>query len=371
MCGLARHEARARRAKLVLAVADLVAADLLLQREHEPGTDRLDDAGRATLLADGGVGVVDVFGRADEQDRSAARHRRYLVSKQRALGDQDTRCPGATDELMGRDEHRVLVGEVPIRDRRRRVHVDREVRSRSRVVEAGERAMPVKGDRDPVHVAHDSRHVRRGGEAADLDGAPGVAAQFVLELGEIDRAGGVLADRDEISRRLSPREFVGVVLVGPDEHHRPVPWIQRQQAAQLVDRAGRAGAAEDDHVIFAAVHRLVDDAAGLLAQRGGPAAGRRCLGVCVAVRRQHLIADDVFDERQRPAGRGRVGIDDAARTERAVEDDVIADHRSADALDQDFSLGTSRGTRRARQVGPAQRRESESHRWSSWSGRRG
>jgi hypothetical protein len=43
----------------------------------------------------------------------------------------------------------------------------------------------------------------------------------------------------------------------------------------------------------------VDDRARLLAQLGGPPAGRRGLGVGVAVHRQHLLADEVLDETQR------------------------------------------------------------------------
>ncbi len=212
MCGLARHEARARRASSCSRWRISSLPTCSFSANTSPGTDRLDDAGRAPLLAHGGVGVVGVLGGADVQDRSAAGHRRDLVSEQRSLGEQDTRGTGAADELVRRDEHSVLVGEVPIRDRRRRVHVDREVRSRGRVVEAGEGAMPVKRDGDPVDVAHDAGHVRRGGEAAELDRAVGVAAQFVLEVGEIDsrrrRPGG--SSRDPRPTRATEARWSGV-----------------------------------------------------------------------------------------------------------------------------------------------------------------
>src|SRR5689334_22790340 len=49
---------RAQRAagEIVLAAADLVAADGVLQRERDTGADRLDDSRRASLLADLGLG---------------------------------------------------------------------------------------------------------------------------------------------------------------------------------------------------------------------------------------------------------------------------------------------------------------------------
>jgi hypothetical protein len=63
--------------------------------------------------------------------------------------------------------------------------------------------------------------------------------------------------------------------------------------------AGRAGAAEDDDVVGAAVDGPVDDGARLLAQLGRPPAGGRGLGVGVGVHREHLLADEVLDEAQR------------------------------------------------------------------------
>ena len=50
--------------------------------------------------------------------------------------------------------------------------------------------------------------------------------------------------------------------------------------------------------------------AGVLAQPRGLQAGAAGLGVGVGVARQHLVADEVLDERQRPARRGVVGVGD-------------------------------------------------------------
>ena len=74
--------------------------------------------------------------------------------------------------------------------------------------------------------------------------------------------------------------------------------------------------------------------ARVLAQRRRLPAGRRRLGVRVRVQRQHAVADEVLDERQRAAGRRVVRVDEPARPERPVEDRVVADHRAADPVDQ-------------------------------------
>ena len=114
MRGFAAHERSARRASSLLAPADLLDADRLFQGEHEPGADRLHDRGRPALLADLGIGVVGLRRRADEQDRPAARHRRHRGSQQPPLGDEHAGRPGAAGELVGREEHRVLVREAPV-----------------------------------------------------------------------------------------------------------------------------------------------------------------------------------------------------------------------------------------------------------------
>ena len=132
-----------------------------------------------------------------------------------------------------------------------------------------------------------------------------------------------------------------------------------EEADELVDRAGRAGAAEDDDVVVASVDRPVDDAARVLAQRRGLAAGRRGLRVRVRVQRQDTVADVVLDERQRaPGGRG-VRVDEAARPERPVEHRVVADDRTADPLDQRAHLAgaprANRCRRRGRPAGASER----------------
>ena len=59
--------------EVLLAPADRVDADRLLELEHEPRPDRLDDRGRAALLAVLRVVEVDVLERVDVGDGAAAR----------------------------------------------------------------------------------------------------------------------------------------------------------------------------------------------------------------------------------------------------------------------------------------------------------
>ena len=331
ICGLRLQRLERAAGEVVLAAADLLRADGLLEREHEPGADRLDDRRRAALLADRGLGVVGLPGRADEQDRAAARHRRHPVGEQRALGHEHARRPRPADELVRGDAHGVLVGQVAVGDVRRRVHVDRQVGPRAGVVPQRQRAVAVQRDRDAVDVGDDPGHVGRGREGADLQCVVGVAGELVLEVLEVDPPLRVLADRHDLRARLPPRQLVGVVLVRADEDDRA---LEIEDADELVDRARRPRAAEHDDVLLAAVDRAMDDAPRVLAHRGRVQPGRRRLRVGVRVERQHAIADVVLDERQRAAGGRVVGVHEAARAERPVEHHVVADHRVADPLDQ-------------------------------------
>ena len=150
---------------------------------------------------------------------------------------------------------------------------------------------------------------------------------------EVDAPARVLADGHDLGGGFAPRHLVGVVLVGSDEHDGAVARIEFEHAHQAVDRGGRPGAAEDDDVIVASVHRAVDDLPGLLAPPRRAPARRRRLGVRVAVHRQDLVADELLDEPERPPRRRRVGVHHAPRTEGPGEDHVVTDHRVADALD--------------------------------------
>ena len=145
-----------------------------------------------------------------------------------ALGDEHAGRARAADELVRREEDRVLVGEVAVGT-------------------SGAGFMSI-GRYGPGGRVVPARRARRGGAARSrpastsvtipvtfdaaeklpIFSAPvGVAAQLVLEVVEVDAAVGVLADRDDVGDRLAPRQLVRVVLVGPDEDDRPLAASRR------------------------------------------------------------------------------------------------------------------------------------------------
>jgi hypothetical protein len=94
--------------------------------------------------------------------------------------------------------------------------------------------------------------------------------------------------------------------VGRDLRGQAVPVVevggdaQVEDPDELVDRAGRARAGEDHGTCRRRRRRVADDPAGVLAQPGGLQAGAAGLGVGVGVAGQHLVADEVLEEVQRP-----------------------------------------------------------------------
>jgi len=75
---------------------------------------------------------------------------------------------------------------------------------------------------------------------------------------------------------------------------------------------------------------IVALSASVLAQAGGLQPGARGFGVGVRVAGQDLVADEVLDERERPARCRVVGVRDPMRAVRPVHHLIVADHRLAD-----------------------------------------
>ena len=111
---------------------------------------------------------------------------------------------------------------------------------------------------------------------------------------------------------------------------------------QLVDRAGRARAAEDHRVVVAGAHAVADDLARVLAVARRLPAGARRLGVRVAVERHHLAADEVLDEAEAAPRRRVVGVRDAQRAVRRLDRLVGADDRRADGTRAAAACSASR-----------------------------
>ncbi len=330
-----------------LELLDVRRADRLLQAEHEPGADRLDDRRRAALLAVGGIGQVGVAGGADVRHRAAARHRGDRVRQQAALDHQHAGGARPADELVRRDEHRVLRRLAPL-VRPAGIHLDAHVGRRRREVPEGQRPVGVQQPRNGGRVRDDARHVAGGREAADPQRTSRVPRQLAGQMLPIDAAVLVLGDGHDVGDGLAPGQLVRVVLVGADEDDRPlvgrdvrrqpVPLVQVARQPQVedvdqpVDGAGGARAAEDHDVLGRAADGGVDQAAGILAEARRLQAGARGLGVRVRVERQHLLAQEVLDEGERAPARRVVRVGQAPHPVGPVQRAVVADDRLADPL---------------------------------------
>src|SRR5450759_240559 len=83
----------------------------LLQLEHQPCTDRLDDGRGAALFALGRVVEVAVLTGVDVGNGAAAGDVGNPVAHQLTPHDQDTRGAGTADQLVETEEDGVLVGQ--------------------------------------------------------------------------------------------------------------------------------------------------------------------------------------------------------------------------------------------------------------------
>ena len=179
MLGCSPHALSARRRKSSSSARIVVDADRLLEAEHEPGADRLDDRRRAALLAVRGIGEVPVLERVHVRDGAAADDIRNGVGEDATAHHQHARRARAADELVRREEHRV---EPASR------HVDVDVRRGGGEVPERERAVIVQQLGDSHGVGDDAGDVARGAERADLERPVGVAAR-ALRAGSRGRRG--------------------------------------------------------------------------------------------------------------------------------------------------------------------------------------
>lgn len=281
-------------------------------------------------------------------DRAAADDVGHTVLQQFAADDEHARGAGAADELVRAEHHGILVRQRVLGAPR--VHVDVDVRGGGGEIPHGERSVAVEQVGNGTRVRQDAGDVGGGRERADLHRSIGEAHQFGFQLGKVDVTVGVFLDGDHIGDRLAPGQLVGVVLERADEHDRAFARRDVLQqvvavvevggqpdvhdADQPIDGSGGARTAEDDARVVVAAHGVVDDAASVFAQASGLQAGARRLGVGVGVAGQHLVADEVFDEAERPAGCGVVRVGDAVRTVGPVHHLIVADHRLADLAQQ-------------------------------------
>ncbi len=332
----------------LLVGTDDVDADCFLQLEDQAGADRLHDGrGAAFLPVDQVVEVAVVLG-VDVGDGATPGDVGHPVGHQLASYDQDAGGAGSADELVRREEHRVLVAERVVQVGP--VHLDLHIGAGGGEVPERQGSVAVQEGGDAGGVAQDPGDVAGSGEAADLQRAVGVPEELLLQDAEIDVTVTVGRDGDHLRDRLPPGQLVGVVLERSEEDHRALVGRDRvaevvgvlerrgdpqpQDPDQLGDRTGAARAGEDHARVLVAADGVVDDRPGVLAQAGGLQAGAAGLGVRVGIAGEHLVTDEVLQERQRPPRGGVVGVGHPPGTERPRHHLVVPDHRLPDPAQQ-------------------------------------
>ena len=204
MLGLWDHRADGAPNMVLLQVADSLWADRLLELKDQPRPNRLHDRGRATFLAMLLVGDVGVHVARDVADGAAPRDRRYRVAEQMLLDEKHAWGARTADELVGRQEHRIFVDEVPIFGVVLHVHFDAHVGTRRGKVEEHQRPIAMQQHRDRTGVRADASHVARRRKAPDLQGPVGIGLELSFEFPQVDAAVGVLIDDHHVGDRLPP-----------------------------------------------------------------------------------------------------------------------------------------------------------------------
>ena len=324
----------------ILARLDHVDADGLLELEDQPRADRLDDRRGARLLTVDGVVEVDVLFGIDVGHRASAHDDRDGVREQLTPDDEDAGGARTSDELVRRQHDGVLgCGGIV------RAHVDVDVRRGSGVIPHRQRAVAVEEGRHGIGVGEDPRHVAGCAERSDDERAITVLLQGALQGAEVDMAIAILGDRHHVGDGLAPREFVAVMLEGSEEDDGPLPRgdaraepvalveVGRDAKVEDADKSvdgSRATAPGEDHAGgFVAVDGVADDPTGILAEPRGLQPGAAGFGVGVRVAGQHLVADEVLDEGERPAAGGVVRVGHPARPEGPVHDAAVTRTTSA------------------------------------------
>ena len=183
-------------------------------------------------------------------------HARHGVVEQVATRDQHARRPRSADELVRREEDRVLV--VELGRPRRRDAAPSPPRRRARRPRSPRRTAP-RSDGACTEIARVSDRMPVTFDAAEklpiFTGRSACSLQRAFERLQVDPTVVVLGDLDHVGDRLAPRQLVGMVLVWADEHDGPlgrrdpiselIPSVeigrepQVQARDELVDRARR------------------------------------------------------------------------------------------------------------------------------------
>ncbi len=204
-----------------------------------------------------------------------------------------------------------------------RVHVDLHVRRRRGVVHERQAAVLVHDTRQFVDRRLDARHVRTGGERADLQRTVPVLVQQPRQGAHVHPTRLVRRNDHHFRQRLQPGRMVRVVLhVGHehsralilghlDERHQLLRHLQPQDALQLVHRRGHPEARRQHHVVRTRIHVPLQDPLRFAVRQRHPGAGHARLGVRVPHERAEPSRQLLLDRPVQPSARRPVGIDDA------------------------------------------------------------
>ena len=245
------------------------------------------------------------------QHGSTAWHCRNSVGHQLALNHQYAWRAWPADEFVRRDEHRVFCRERVSG----RVHVNRDIGRCGSVVPERDCAVGMQKPRDAMGVSLHARDIRRRRETTYFEAAGSEASKLRLEPVTVERAVFCERNNDDLCARLTPRQFVAVVFIRTDKHHRLVFVVgvggvpKTHNVDEFVNRRRGTWATKDNLVVVGGVNSAANDVASLLSVGGALRAGERSLGVRIGIIRQHVFANGVFDEGKRAPRRGVVGID--------------------------------------------------------------
>jgi hypothetical protein len=78
----------------------------------------------------------------------------------------------------------------------------------------------------------------------------------------------------------------------------------------------------------------MNNLAGILAKSSGLQAGATGFGMGVGIAREHLAANEVFDEGKGTTTRRVIGIGDSARPKWPPHDLIVTDHAGSNAFEQ-------------------------------------
>ncbi len=181
---------------------------------------------------------------------------------------------------------------------------------------------------DLGHIGHNAADVRRRRERADHQ-PPLPALQRRLERRKVRPAVHGLGDLDHLGPAFPPRQDVGMMLIGADQHERRLAprhgIVHTQKPHDPIERRSCAGAGKDHRVALIRTALTGDKGARLAAQARHGRPAERAFGVAVGVIGKNVIQDRPLDLHERPARGDVIGIDHLLGPHRPLDHDPFPD----------------------------------------------